>query len=93
MIVDCDRCKVRGNACQDCVITLLLGAPPVGVELAGAERRALDTLTEADMVPRLQLVDRGKDCNDTQVTGACAHARTGAERSATGGERSARYVC
>jgi hypothetical protein len=58
MIVDCDRCKVRGNACQDCVITLLLGAPPVGVELDGGEQRALDALAEAGMVPRLQLVDR-----------------------------------
>jgi hypothetical protein len=93
MIVDCDRCKVRGNACQDCVITLLLGAPPVGVELDGVERRALDTLAEAGVVPQLQLVNRGKDYNDTQVTGACAHVYTGGERSATGGERSARYVC
>lgn len=89
MIVDCDRCEVRGNACQDCVITLLLGAPPVGVEQDGGEQRALDALAEAGMVPRLQLVDR----NETQGTGACAHGCTGGERSATGGERSARYVC
>jgi hypothetical protein len=89
MIVDCDRCKVRGNACQDCVITLLLGAPPVGVELDGGKQRALDALAEAGMVARLQLVDR----NETQGTGACAHGCTGGERSATGGERSARYVC
>ena len=27
MIVDCDRCEVRGNACGDCVIGVLLGAP------------------------------------------------------------------
>lgn len=67
MIVDCDRCEVRGNACQDCVITVLLGAPPRGVELDGAERRALDTLAEAGMVPRLQRVDRGEDHNGTQV--------------------------
>ena len=93
MIVDCDRCKVRGNACQDCVITLLLGAPPVGVELDGGEQRALDVLAEASMVPRLQLVDRSEDCNETPGTGACAPGCTGGERSATGGERSARYVC
>ena len=58
MIVDCDRCEVRGLACQDCVITVLLGAPPSGVELDGTERLALDTLAEAGMVPHLQLVDR-----------------------------------
>jgi hypothetical protein len=93
MTVDCDRCKVRGNACQDCVITLLFGAPPVGVELDGAKRRTLDTLAEDGMVPRLLRVDRGEDYNETQVTGACAHGCTGGERSATGGERPARYVC
>ena len=91
MIVDCDRCKVRGNACQDCVITVLLGTPPGGVELDGAERRALDTLAEAGMVPRLQLVN--EDHNETQTgTEAGAHVHRGAERSATGGERSARCV-
>ncbi len=92
MIVDCDRCEVRGNACQDCVITVLLGAPPGGVELDGAERRALDTLAEAGMVPRLQLVDRVEDHNRAQA-GIGAHVCTSAERSATGDERSSRYVC
>lgn len=93
MIVDCDRCQVRGNACQDCVITVLLGAPPGAVELDGAERRALDTLAEAGMVPRLQLVDLAEDHNTTQCgTRAGAHGCRDAERSATGGERSTRYV-
>ena len=26
MIIDCDGCRVRGPACQDCVVTVLLGA-------------------------------------------------------------------
>ncbi|MCA1834968.1 MAG: hypothetical protein LC721_00980 [Actinobacteria bacterium] len=47
MIVDCDCCAARGRACQDCVITVLLGAPPGGVDLDGTERCALDTLAEA----------------------------------------------
>lgn len=29
MIVDCDSCEVRGNACGDCVIGVLLGVPGV----------------------------------------------------------------
>ena len=29
MIVDCDSCEVRGNACGDCVIGVLLGIPGV----------------------------------------------------------------
>jgi hypothetical protein len=61
MIVDCDRCVVRGHACQECVITVLLGAPPGGLELDGTDRRALDTLAAAGMVPRLQLVERDAD--------------------------------
>ncbi|PZS39028.1 MAG: hypothetical protein DLM62_10510 [Pseudonocardiales bacterium] len=93
MIVDCDRCVVRGVACQDCVITVLLGAPPSGVELDGTEQLALDTLAEAGMVPHLQLVDRD---GDGQTTGrdTCVrdHLRDGGERSATDGERSRRHV-
>ncbi len=27
MIIDCDTCEVRGSACGDCVIGVLLGAP------------------------------------------------------------------
>ncbi len=27
MIIDCDGCAVRGSACGDCVIGVLLGAP------------------------------------------------------------------
>ncbi len=76
MIVDCDRCQVRGDACRECVITVLLGAVPGGVDLDGTERRALDTLADAGMVPRLQLVDRHTD----------------AERSATDGKRCSRRV-
>jgi hypothetical protein len=93
MIVDCDRCEVRGSACQDCVITVLLGAPPDGVELDGTERRALNILAEAGMVPRLQLVDHHqnhKSARDGTSTGA--HLHNGAERCAADGERSRRHV-
>jgi hypothetical protein len=93
MIVDCDRCQVRGNACQDCVITVLLGAPPGAVELDGAERQALDTLAEAGMVPHLRLVDLAEDHNTMPVRAATTgRLGSGAERSTTGGERSTRYV-
>ena len=26
--IDCDSCLVRGLACHDCVVTVLLGPPP-----------------------------------------------------------------
>lgn len=28
MLIDCDSCTVRGAGCADCVVTVLLGAPP-----------------------------------------------------------------
>ncbi|MGY1632168.1 hypothetical protein ACI784_10750 [Geodermatophilus sp. SYSU D01186] len=28
MFIDCDTCTARGTGCADCVVTVLLGAPP-----------------------------------------------------------------
>jgi hypothetical protein len=53
--IDCDTCTVRGLSCQDCVVSVLLGAPP-NVELDAFERRAIDILAGAGMVPRLRLI-------------------------------------
>ncbi len=55
MVVDCDTCVVKGAACGDCVVGVLLGAPPV-VELHEAERRALAVLADVGLVPRLRLI-------------------------------------
>lgn len=55
LIIDCDRCQVRGDACSECVVSVLLGAPS-SVEWDRAERRAVDALADAGMVPRLRLV-------------------------------------
>jgi hypothetical protein len=56
MLIDCDTCVVRGPACGDCVVSVMLGAPPAGVNLDETERRALDALASAGMVPQLRLV-------------------------------------
>lgn len=71
MIIECDSCEVRGHACGDCVIGVLLGTPsprafetddpelPSGapiVQLDAPEQRALDVLAEQGLVPRLRLV-------------------------------------
>ncbi|MFF5990511.1 hypothetical protein [Prauserella flavalba] len=58
LVIDCDRCQVRGDACSDCVVSVLLGAPP-SVEWDTEEQRAVDALAEAGMVPRLRLVPEG----------------------------------
>jgi len=42
MIVDCDGCAVRGPACSDCVVSVLLGMPSVRQEPARAPGTAPD---------------------------------------------------
>jgi len=70
MVIDCDRCEVRGRACGDCVVGVLLGVPgsvtspdaserpsgAAGLQLDAPERRALDVLADQGLVPRLRLV-------------------------------------
>ena len=54
--VDCDRCLARGPACDDCVITALLGAPIKGVDLDSDEQAALSALADSGLVPPLRLI-------------------------------------
>lgn len=55
MLIDCDACEVRGTGCSDCVVTVLLGAPPEGVDLDPGERAAIAVLSGAGLVPPLRL--------------------------------------
>ena len=53
--IDCATCVVRGLACHDCVVTVLLGPPPeVGFD--DEEARALDVLAGSGLVPPLRMV-------------------------------------
>lgn len=68
MIIDCDTCQVRGAACGDCVIGVLMGAPdldagepqlPSGapiLQLDAPEQRAIAVLADQGLIPRLRLV-------------------------------------
>ena len=56
MVIDCGTCAVRGVGCGDCVVTVLLGAPPDGAEIDAEERRALDALAAGGLVPPLRMV-------------------------------------
>jgi len=40
MIVDCRTCSVRGQGCDDCVVTVLLGAPGPGESLSAVAPQA-----------------------------------------------------
>ncbi|MGH3385797.1 MAG: hypothetical protein ACRDO1_14560 [Nocardioidaceae bacterium] len=55
ILVDCDSCAVRGDGCADCVVTVLLGAPPE-VHVDADEARALDVLAASGLVPPLRMV-------------------------------------
>ncbi len=60
MLIDCDTCQVRGAACGDCVVTVLLGLPaelgPDLVELDDVEQAAVQALAEGGLIPPLRLV-------------------------------------
>ena len=57
VLVDCDGCAVRGLACDDCVVTVLLG-PNIGLRRWDTdEMSALGALADAGLVPPLRLVE------------------------------------
>jgi hypothetical protein len=53
--VDCDTCLVRGLACHDCVVTVLLGPPPE-LSFDAEEQEALEVLASSGLVPPLRMV-------------------------------------
>jgi hypothetical protein len=59
MIIDCDRCEMRNIACDDCVVSVLLGAPPAR-EIGDAEAGALRALADGGLVPPLRMRARGQ---------------------------------
>jgi hypothetical protein len=60
MLIECDTCAVRGPACHDCVVSVLLGAPSAGsgegAALDGAEQAAIAVLAGSGLVPPLRLL-------------------------------------
>ena len=86
MIIDCDRCAIRGVGCSDCVISVLLSAPGK-VELVEPELKALGALADAGLVPRLRLVPLADPA--PLVTDETGDTHTAQRPSA---ERSTEYV-
>jgi hypothetical protein len=54
MIIDCDRCEVRDVACDDCVVTALLGTE-TGEEFGGETLTALKVLADGGLVSPLRM--------------------------------------
>ena len=62
MVIDCDSCQAPASACQDCVVSVLLGTPdprerPVALDSEHA--RAITVLADCGLVPPLRLADGG----------------------------------
>lgn len=57
-VIDCDSCQVAGLACQDCVVSVLLGVPDpsiVPVPIEGDHARAMGVLADCGLIPPLRL--------------------------------------
>jgi hypothetical protein len=56
LTIDCDECSLQGTgACDDCVVTFLLGAErSTSVVIDMAEARAVRLLGDAGLVPGLR---------------------------------------
>ena len=55
MLIDCDDCAMLDTAaCDDCVVTHLLGSIPV--DLSENHQKAIENLSRAGLVPTLKLM-------------------------------------
>ena len=59
LTIDCDRCTLHGtDACDDCVVSFLLGRDPDDAVVIDAdEARAIRMLERAGLVPCLRYTD------------------------------------
>lgn len=68
MLIDCDNCEMRDIACDDCMVTALLGSAPAeasgAVRIDESEQAALGALAESGLVPPLRLVRAGESAGD-----------------------------
>jgi hypothetical protein len=65
MLIDCDACSARGNACGDCVVTVVLARGRRGVDWDAQERAALRALADGGLLPRLRVMPPPADLPST----------------------------
>ena len=55
MLIDCDQCAMKEtSACDDCVVTCLLGDGPI--DMSESQEAAINNLADEGLVPRLRLI-------------------------------------
>ncbi|AIJ25210.1 hypothetical protein [Amycolatopsis methanolica] len=59
VIIECNRCTLRGRVCGDCMLSAVVDAPPV-VELDFEELAAVELLADAGLVPPPRTISRGR---------------------------------
>lgn len=64
MIIDCGTCDMRHTrTCDDCIVSVLVGANGI-LELAEAEREAIESMSRVGLVSPIRLVvERGAVSN------------------------------
>jgi hypothetical protein len=85
VIIDCDTCRVRGPACGDCVVTVMLGLPGTRPSLDVAEQRAIGVLAASGLVPPLRLVPGADDDRPAPRSGTDAYDHPGDDGTARAG--------
>jgi hypothetical protein len=69
MLIDCETCSVRGAACPNCVISVLLPAlsgPNNAVDLDESERNAVSIFAASGLLPPLRLVAAPAESEDEE---------------------------
>lgn len=60
MLIDCGTCEMANIACGDCVVSVLLGMPEVGIgpgaQVAESHVAAIEVLAAGGLVPPLRMV-------------------------------------
>ncbi|HKN97011.1 MAG TPA: hypothetical protein VJX10_07845 [Pseudonocardiaceae bacterium] len=90
VIIDCDKCAIRGVGCSDCVVSVLLTEPGT-VELTDPELKAINALGDAGLVPKLRLVPIDSD-GPRHLRDEPAESDDTPAAAGPSAERSARYV-
>ncbi|HVD19011.1 MAG TPA: hypothetical protein VNC63_10045 [Propionibacteriaceae bacterium] len=64
--VDCGTCVARGAACNDCVVSVLLGRSGGVVDLDQDEQDELEALADSGLVPPLRLIQGARPVRSVQ---------------------------
>jgi hypothetical protein len=80
MIIDCASCVGRPTECGDCVVSVVLGSHPGGVDLDSDEQTALAVLAGSGLVPPLRLMSAASAESSVEVSASEGQGLQGSRR-------------